>query len=186
MKELQEQRDDDLKLTVHDIITLIKIKKGSEKSHHDQKIIFKLLEEGLIEKVGRGKAQKYILSKEYYKFTERAGSYTVDKPLNELRAMMLIKMHFEEFEDAKMSDFYVVLGKFMTDEQIKYMIYKLSQPGGMLMQIGTGRGTRYIISETASKSNQLVSKAFSIGFEELKRRGEWSGSQNEEDTKDEE
>lgn len=52
-----------------------------------------------------------------------------------------------ENKEAKMSDFKELLSDFLSDARIKYLIYRMSQSRGFLKQSGSGKGTKYRISE---------------------------------------
>lgn len=49
--------------------------------------------------------------------------------------------------EKKMSDFKELLGDVLSDEQIKYLIYKMSQTEGLLLQTGIGKGTKYTLTD---------------------------------------
>lgn len=68
-----------------------------------------------------------------------------------------VVMHVLKFlkasdKEAKMSDFKKLLkGVDMSEDQIKYLIYRMTQFNGYLSQSGTGRGTKYKITDQGLK-----------------------------------
>lgn len=76
-----------------------------------------------------------------------------------------------------MADFVQLFSKFLTKEQVKYLIYKLTDVGFLEKQ-GKGSGTKYIIAEEIEKKQQLVSRAIELGFEQMIKLGEMGTDKN--------
>jgi ATP-dependent DNA helicase RecG len=55
-----------------------------------------LIEKGIVERIGRGKAQKYILSRKFYNFLNQKGTYTRKKGLDRETHKQLILKHIVE------------------------------------------------------------------------------------------
>jgi ATP-dependent DNA helicase RecG len=125
ISEVQSQRNPADKLSVYDVMTLDKIRAGSPKMELDPNSVKHLLQEELIEKVGRTNNQRYRLAKQYYSFTNQEATYSASSPLEESKAVMLIIQHIQEFEKASMKDFVELFKSFYTRDQTKYLIYKL-------------------------------------------------------------
>lgn len=73
IRQIQTNRKDDEKLSVQEIISLNRIRKGENKNDLNATILKKMEKEGLIERVGKTNSQKIILSKEYFVFTGKQG-----------------------------------------------------------------------------------------------------------------
>ncbi|MBK7381230.1 MAG: putative DNA binding domain-containing protein [Ignavibacteriales bacterium] len=171
IRQIQQNKKDDEKLSVQEIITLNRIRKGVDKYNLDAIVLKKLLKEGLVEKVGKTSSQKIILSKEYFIFTDKRAEYSVEKPLDNNQIIFLIIQHLQEFGKAKMGDFETLLQKFMTRDQVRYLVAQLVEQG-MLDKEGQLKGTTYKQGIRMEEGTKLVSRAMELGFEEMKKRGE--------------
>lgn len=171
ISEIQKGKPLEERLSIQEIIALEKIRKGVDKKELQKEVVFKLVNDGHIEKVGKTNSQHYRLSRAYYEFVNKKGEYTANSPLDNSQIGFLIASHLKEFKKAKMSDFVQLFSKFLTKEQVKYLIYKLTDVGFLEKQ-GKGRGTRYVIAEEIEKKQQLVSRAIELGFEQMIKAGE--------------
>jgi ATP-dependent DNA helicase RecG len=171
IEQIQKRKTDGNKLSVQEILTLEKIREKADKTDLDLQIIDLLYRKGLIEKVGKTRKLSYILSKEYYSFSDQEGKYSQDSPIDEKQALLHIIHHFDKFEIAKMNDFIQLLDKFLTRDQVKRYVYKLTE-AGMLKQIGTGAATRYKLNKSAKFDDKFINRALKLGFEEMRKRGE--------------
>jgi ATP-dependent DNA helicase RecG len=175
--QTQEERQPERKLGVKEIITLNKIRKHSKKELLDKNIIDRLLAENLIEKVGKTRSQTYILSKEYFAFTDQRGHYLKDKPYHDYQITMLIQHFFAEYESAKMGDFERILGGKMTRPQIKYFVNNLVKTNA-LTKYGVKNGTYYKLGDVVKDGQKFISRALQLGIEEMKKRGEYTVGAN--------
>ncbi|WP_375443467.1 ATP-binding protein [uncultured Fibrella sp.] len=173
INHIQEDRNDGdrERLSVQEIIVLNQVRKGVHKDLISRHIANKLLNDGLIEKIGNTSRQFYRLPKAYYVFINKEGEYTNAATVDETHATMLIMKHFESFNQASMGDFVSFLGRFMSREQIKRLVYTLVKQG-QLEQLKAQRGTKYIISERAIAGRKVINRAIDIGLEEMRKRGE--------------
>lgn len=171
IRQIQTNRKDDEKLSVQEIISLNRIRKGENKNDLNATILKKMEKEGLIERVGKTNSQKIILSKEYFVFTGKQGEYTAEKPVDAYHIGMMVMNHINEFGKGKMGEFETLLSKFMTRAQIKYTVTKLVEQG-MLDKKGEGRGTEYFAGEKMKEGQKIFQRAVELGFEEMKKRGE--------------
>lgn len=173
IKHIQENRKDDDKLGVQDVLVLNRIRNGTYKKKVDDGIIKRLIKEGLIERVGKTNSQKLILGKEYYVFTDKKGEYSSEKKLDNDQAMVMIIRHLQEFNKAKMGDFESLLKPFMTRNQISYLIGQLVEKG-ILEKEGQLKGTTYFQGVKMKENSEIISRALQIGIEVMKKRGEIS------------
>lgn len=171
IKSIQQERELDDKLSVHEVITLNSIRKGIDKKLLNNQIIKKLEKENLIERIGKTKSQRLILSKIYFEFTDKRGEYLREKSIDNNQITLLVIQHLQEFEKAKMGDFVTLLNKLMTREQVKYFIAQLVEKQ-ILETEGKQRGTIYRKGKKIEKNEKLVERALHLGLEEMKKRGE--------------
>ncbi|MDO9155055.1 MAG: ATP-binding protein [Paludibacter sp.] len=146
IRHIQENRKDDEKLGVQEVIALNRIRKDTYKNSVDETVIKKLIKEGLVERVGKTNSQKLILGKEYFVFTDKKGEYSAIKPIDNKQAKSLIVLHLQEFGKAKMADFEAVLNRFMNKNQIRYLIEQLVEQG-VLDKEGQFKGTIYTLAK---------------------------------------
>ncbi|MFA5806433.1 MAG: ATP-binding protein, partial [Melioribacteraceae bacterium] len=110
--------------SVSDLILLEFIRKGTklDSSYHDS--VQRLINQGLVEIVGRGKGVKYILSKKFYTFLGEKGVYTRKRGLDtEAKKALLIK-HMEHHGKGKFNEFKDVIPG-LTDDQLKNLLKSL-------------------------------------------------------------
>jgi ATP-dependent DNA helicase RecG len=171
IRQIQQERKDDEKLSVQEIILLNRIRKGVSKNDLDTNILKKLEKDGLVERVGKTNSQKFILSKAYFIFIDKRAEYSAEKSLEQNQFIFLILQHLQEFGKAKMGDFEILLQKFITRDQVRYLIGQMVVDG-MLDKEGQGKGTTYKQGKKIEDGTKLASRAFQLGVEEMKKRGE--------------
>lgn len=169
IRSVQDSLPDDNKLSVFDIVTLNEIRKGNKRSF-EKSIIEKLKDKKLIEPIGKTKGTTYILCKDYYEFADKKVEYSklTDWDINQ--AFTMIQMYLTKHQKAKMGDFVNLFEGHITRRKIKYFVEKMLD-ADLLKNIGSGSGTRYILSDNHKERMQLINEAVQIGFEELKKRG---------------
>jgi ATP-dependent DNA helicase RecG len=91
-------------LSVTDLIVLEKIKNG-EIINEKTRELKRLLENGFVEKVGRGHGTKFILSKRYYEYVGKKGEYTRKKGLDKVANKLLIIEHLKNYKKGYIKDF---------------------------------------------------------------------------------
>jgi len=64
----------------------------------------KFLKLGVIEKVGRGRGMKYILSNQFYAFLDKKGEYTRKKWLGKEQQKEILREFFQQHKKARMQD----------------------------------------------------------------------------------
>lgn len=167
-----EQRDlsEEERLSVFDVISLNEIRQGKSQTI-EKDYIEKLLSRGLIEKRGRTRGTYYILSKSYYEFSGQEGEYSQKDDWGINQAMSVIIPHLTKFGKAKMKDFAKLLEGHLTRRQVRTIIDKLVD-SQLIIKEGEGASTIYKIAEKYIKNSALVARAFDLGIEEMKKRGE--------------
>lgn len=167
-----EQRDlaEEDRLSVFDVISLNEVRQGKSQSV-EKDSIEKLLSCGLIEKRGRTRGIYYILSKSYYEFSGQEGEYSQKDDWGINQVMSVIMPHLTKFGKAKMKDFAKLLDGHLTRRQVRTVIDKLVA-SQLLIKEGEGASTTYKIAEKYIKNSALVARAFDLGIQEMKKRGE--------------
>ena len=158
-----EQRElpEEERLSVFEVIALNNIREGNHKKE-EAEYIKSLLDRGMIEKRGRTRGTHYVLSKEYYEFSGKAGEYTQRARWNDSQSLQMILAHFTSFPQAKMRDFEMMLKEHITRRQIRQIVKQLVDRG-MLLQKGDGSGTYYEINPTFTEIQQAWITAMGIG-----------------------
>jgi ATP-dependent DNA helicase RecG len=169
--KLQQERLD--KLSVQEILFLEAIREGKSKEELDKLIAEKLHGDGLIEKVGKTNRQQWRLSKSYYSFTNKEADYTKNTPIDESFAFMRITQYLESFGKAKMGKFVELFEEQLTRDQVKTMVYKLSEPTLKYLEYkGKGTAREYFLGKSTLNNGKIIQRAIEIGIEEMKKRGE--------------
>lgn len=172
ISKIQENKSDEERLSVEEIITLEKIRIRTDKGILNKSIAEKLIKQGYVEKIGKTNNQSYRLSKEYFDFINKRGEYTATSPVDGTQLGFMIVKHLETFKEAKMGDFIQLLNNTHTKDQVKYLIYKLKEIG-FLDSIGKGRGTSYILGKAMEKQQQILTKALQLGMEQMIKSGDF-------------
>ncbi len=171
IRQIQQSRKDDEKLSVQEIIALNRIRKGVDKNDLDISVLKKLEKENLVERVGKTSSQKIILSKEYFVFTGRQSEYTDGKPIDSFQIGIIIMKHIQEFGKGKMKDFEQLLAKFLTRAQVKYAVGKMVEEG-MLDKRGEGKAREYFAGKKMEDGMKFFQRAMELGIKEMERLGE--------------
>ncbi|WP_205958065.1 ATP-binding protein [Flavivirga algicola] len=156
-KELPKHK----KLSVLEIITLNKIKERLPKKNLDLEQVNKLLDKKLIERRGKTNAIFYILSKDYYEFTDEKTKYynLLEPDDNEVLAKIIQFLDKEDF--AKMGDFANLFEGKLSRRQVRARVDKFVNDK-MIEQVGSGKSTKYILGENYIKEMEVIYKAIDI------------------------
>lgn len=164
-KELKENQ----KLSVLEIITLNKIKKGISRKGLDSEQVDKLLEKKLIEKRGKTNAIFYILSKDYYEFTDEKAKYYNFQELDDNQVLTVIIQYLSKEEKAKMKEMVNLFEGRLSRKQVRVRVEKFVE-NKMLDREGEGSATIYKIGENYIKQMDVISKALDIGMKEMEKK----------------
>ena len=171
LESVQQSLTEEQKLSVFEIIALDKIRQGNDYKELDRKIIEKLEKRGLIEKRGKTKGAYYILSQSYYEFTDNKVEYFKRTSWDLSQAFSLIVSYLNKNSKAKMGEFVNLFDGHLSRKQVRTFIQQLVD-NQILISEGKGYGTSYSLGNDYKKKDELMNKAFILGCEELKRRGE--------------
>ena len=167
--EQRELADED-RLSVFEVMALNRIREGKS-NEVDKEMIKDLLERGLIEKRGKTSGTYYILSKSYYEFCGKEGEYSKKNDWGIEQVLSVIMPHMAKFKSAKMKDFVSLLDGHLTRRQVRLVITQLVE-GHYLEKEGEGASTAYIISDEFIRNSAIMARAYDLGIEEMKKRGE--------------
>ncbi len=165
-KDLSEEK----KLSVLEVITLNKIKENSSlKKELDVEIVNKLLDKKLIERRGRTNAIFYILSKDYYEFTDEKGEYYKFFELDDEQVLNTIIQFLNKEKKSKMKDFVNLFNGRLTRRQVSLRIDKFLN-NKMLEKNGEGKLATYCIGQNYIKRMDVISQIIDIGIKEMEKK----------------
>jgi ATP-dependent DNA helicase RecG len=165
---IQEELPENEKLSVLEIITLNKIKKNVPKKELDSEQVNRLLNKKLIEKRGKTNAIFYILSKDYYEFTDEKAKYYNLQELDENQVLVTILQYLSREGKAKMKDFVGLFEDKLSRKQVRFRVEKLVT-NKMLKQEGEGSSSIYEVGENYVKEMEVVFQALEIGMKEIEK-----------------
>lgn len=165
---VQEELPETEKLSVLEVITLTMIKKGIPKKELDVEIVAKLLDKKLIEKRGKTNAIYYILSKDYYEFTDEKAKYYNLQELDENQVMVIVLQYLSREGKAKMKDFVGLFEGKLSRKQVRLRIEKFVI-NKMLKQEGEGSSSVYEIGENFINEMEVISEALNLGLKQMKK-----------------
>jgi len=170
IKEIQEERDDDNKLSVFDVITLCAIRDGNKRSVN-KSIAHKLEQQGLLEKRGKTSAQFFILSRRYYEMTGNMAEYSALTDWDKKQLFSVLLPFLEKYNTAKKSDINKLVGSHISPKRLRAFLESLIADG-MIEMNGFSRGTVYTVGNEYLKNKTIIDRAIKLGLNEMKHNGE--------------
>lgn len=112
-----------------------------------------LVEQGVIERAGRGRGVKYVLSHALYQHVGQSGTYTRRKGLDEGHNQQLILQHIKNCgtNGASMTEFEQVLPS-KSRPQISALLKRLKEAGKIRVE-GKTKGARWFLDEKEQQAN---------------------------------
>ena len=109
-----------------------------------------LLEEGVIERIGRGRGVRFLLSRRFYSFLGRRGRYTREKGLDRPTQKELLIRHIQESEPegARLADMQDVL-RDLSRKQVQTLLRELREDGRVTV-VGVTRSGRWHLVKKGS------------------------------------
>ena len=163
---VQDELTESDKLSVMEVITLNLIKNNATKNNLDAEIITKLLEKKLIEKRGKTNAIFYILSKDYYDFTDEKAKYYNLQEIDENHFFVIISQYLLIEEKVKMKDFVALFDNRLSRKQVRLRIEKLVL-NKTLKQEGEASLSSYEFGEEYLNKMEVINEAINIGMKEI-------------------
>ena len=180
IESVQQNLAEDNKLSVFEIVVLDKIRRNEKTTALDKAVIKQLMDRNLIEKRGKTNGIHYILCRSYYEFTGNTAEYSKKSDWNTSQVTSIIIPFLTKYNKAKMGDFVKLLDGHLTRRQVRVYIHHMVDQN-ILTASGKGYGTYYEISNNYKRNSVLIDKAFILGIEELKKRGELKWPNNDQD-----
>ena len=169
IRDYQDNTGTDQKLSVFEIVVLEKVRLSEVILADEREYLRSLENKGLIEKRGKTKGARYVLSKLYYEFTDQKGKYSKLVDLDEDIFLFNIVQHLENFEKAKMKDFIQLFEGRLTPKQVRYRVEKLVSEETLEKD-----GIHYNVGKNFKNKLKFLSKAMKLGIEKMKESGEIS------------
>ncbi len=134
-----------IRLNVEHLVVLDVVRQGEPLPAEMKLLVWHLIDIGLLERQGRGKASKLILSRGMYRALGEAGTHTRVEGLDrETNKALLLKHAIKSGQaGATLEEFRQVIPS-LTNDQIRHMVYELKVEG-RLTNVGQARGTRWIV-----------------------------------------
>ncbi len=168
---VQDELPETEKLSVLEVITLNMIKKNAPKKDLDIEIVTKLLEKKLIEKRGKTNAIYYILSKDYYEFTDKKAKYYNLQELDESEVLTKIIQFLSKEGRAKMKDFVGLFEDKLSRKQVRFRVEKFVL-NKMLEQQGEGSTSTYEIANEYLNQMEVIAEAITITINDFENKNE--------------
>ncbi len=164
---VQDELPESEKLSVLEVITLNLIKNNANKKSLDTEIVSKLFEKKLIEKRGQTNALFYILSKDYYEFTDEKAKYYNLQEIDESQVFDTIFQFLLKEGSAKMKDFVVLFEEKLSRKQVRNRVEKF-----VLNESIEQQGLVYKISEEYIRKMEVYAEAISKTISDLENKNE--------------
>lgn len=108
---------------VKDFIDLEKIRTEGRIENKEKLSYF--YKSGIVEKIGRSRGQKYILSKNFYDFIDQRGEYTRKKWLSKEQQKEVLMNYFRQHKKGQKADFVKLFENKLNDKQIFTLLDEL-------------------------------------------------------------
>lgn len=168
---IQDELPESEKLSVLEVITLNMIKKGVSKNNLDTEIVTKLLQKKLIEKRGKTNAIYYILSKDYYDFTDEKAKYYNLQELDEGEVLSKVMQFLSKEGKAKMKDFVGLFEDKLSRKQVRTRIEKFVI-NKILEQKGEGSNSTYEVASDYLNRMEVIGEAIIKTLNDLDNKKE--------------
>lgn len=159
---VQDDLSETEKLSVLEVLTLNMIKKNVSKKDLDAEVVAKLLEKKLIEKRGKTNAIYYILSKDYYDFTDEKAKYYNLQELDENQVFADILRYLSKEKKAKMKDFVGLFEDKLSRKQVRLKVEKLLDAKVLVLK-GEGINSYYEATNNYIEGITFIADIISLG-----------------------
>lgn len=129
--------------STHDLLVLDLIRREQDIPDWLRKPLRSLVDDGIVESIGRGRGVRYLLSRRYYQMAKQAGAYTRKQGLDTETNRQLLLKHIRESGDkgAPLKELHQVLN-FLSEAQVKYLLQGLKAEDKIELK-GHGRGAKW-------------------------------------------
>jgi ATP-dependent DNA helicase RecG len=149
----QISQENNFNFATDDFITLDAVYREEQLSEEMMARVSVLAENGLIEKVGRGRGVKYVLSRRFYSFLEQKGVYTRKRGLDRETHKALLLKHIQDNqqEGSQLSELSQVL-PMLSRDQLQSLLKELKREAKVKL-IGVTKSARWYPAKTQLKRN---------------------------------
>jgi ATP-dependent DNA helicase RecG len=146
-------RERGLSLVVDDFLLLDLVREGQAPPENLKPRLAHLVDQGVIEKAGRGRGVKYVLSHALYQHVGQSGTYTRRKGLDDAHNQQLLVQHIRNSgaAGASITEFEQVLPT-KTRPQISALLLRLKEAGTIRVE-GKTKGARWFLVEPERTKN---------------------------------
>ena len=139
--------------TVHDLVVLDNIQREEPVPVHLKGRLSVLLERGVIERTGRGKGSRPILSRRFYAFLGKQGTYTRKRGLDRAHSKALLHRHIQDSSSAgaRLQELVEVL-PLHTRDQVQKLLGELKKEGSIILS-GKANSARWFSTSTKVAPN---------------------------------
>lgn len=116
--------------TVEDLLVLDALQRGAPVPSEFRTSLDRLIEQGIVERIGKGRGVRFVLSRRFYSFLGKSGSYTRQRGLDRetLKALLLKHIQDARPQGARLKDMQEVL-KDLSRNQIQTLLRELRREG---------------------------------------------------------
>lgn len=118
-------KEKQIDFNARDFIYLEKIR--TEGKIENKKVLNYFYKIGIIEKIGKKRGQKYILSKDFYEFIDKKSEYTRKKWLSKEQQKQVLLNYFIQHKKGRKNDFKELFEQKLTDNQIYILLNELRE-----------------------------------------------------------
>ncbi len=131
--------------SVEDLLVLDSLMHGTPVEPNLRRNLDKLVDRGIVERVGRGRGSKQVLSRKFYSFLGKKGVYTRHRGLDRETNKHLLLKHMEDSATtgARLGDLLEVL-KDLSKDQVQTLLRELKREGRVHV-VGSRRAGRWYI-----------------------------------------
>jgi ATP-dependent DNA helicase RecG len=128
-------------VTTEDLLILDSIQKEEPLAAELRERLPHLMERGIIERIGRGRGVRFILSRKFHSFLGKPGAYTRDRGLDRETNKALLLKHIVENADqgARLQELLDVL-RHLSRDQVQGLLRKLKREGRVHLSQGSDQG----------------------------------------------
>ena len=134
-------RDTLSSFSTEDLLILDSIRREEKIAAHLRGRLERLMELKVIERIGRGRGTRYILSRRLHSYIGDKSGYTRRKGLDRETNIALILKHLDNFSEASIKDFEEVLPN-LTRRRIQYLLSILKEEG-RISRVGSKRASKW-------------------------------------------
>ena len=137
--------EEQVSFTVEDLLVLDALQRESPVHPELERSLARLLERGVVERIGKGRGVRFVLSRKFYSFMGKSGSYTRRRGLDRETHKALLLRHIQDVKregGARLQDMQDVL-KELSRAQIQTLLRELRAEGKVRVEGLTRAGLWY-------------------------------------------